>query len=296
MVRTSVLINNRDYAPFLRQCLDSVFAQTVPPDEIIVHDDGSTDGSVEILASYGMALRVIHGTRANGTPMANQARAIAAAFAASTGDLIFLLDADDVMAPQHLARYRAAFDATPGVIMVQAPLWKIDSRGRVTGIEYDARRHAGDYLDHIHETHEVNIYYPTSALAFRRSYLERRLPLEDDPGVPLWPDARLALLAPHFGSVVTLEEPLTYWRRYKVAKRTPVYEQVRLSRRYYNAYCAARGLPTVRSWRSPQHVWRWLRHICPSWLAPSMQRLFVKPRPTDLAAQQWLQRGLGEAR
>jgi glycosyltransferase involved in cell wall biosynthesis len=279
--RVSVLINNRDNAPYLRVCLDSVFAQTRRPDEVIVYDDGSVDGSAAILGEYGSRLRVIRGPRAPGTPMQNQARAIERAFAASTGELVFLLDADDAFGPWHVAAYGDAFGRSERVIMVQAPLWKIDGDGAPLGLEYDDRRHARDYLRHIYATHEVNIYYPTSALAFRRRYLAQRLPLDEFEGQQLWPDARLALVAPHFGEIVTLDEPHTYWRRHArshtVVKKTPVYEQVVLNRRYYNAFCLQRGLPRVHGWRSPQHVKRWLRHICPAALLRAYQRLAPAP-------------------
>lgn len=49
----SVLINNFNYGKYLRPCIDSVLSQVYPDFEVIVVDDGSTDDSREILASYG---------------------------------------------------------------------------------------------------------------------------------------------------------------------------------------------------------------------------------------------------
>lgn len=48
----SVLTSNYNYARFLRECLDSVVQQSVPPFEFIIVDDASTDDSAEIIASY----------------------------------------------------------------------------------------------------------------------------------------------------------------------------------------------------------------------------------------------------
>lgn len=281
-MRISVLINNRDNGRFLRQCVDSVVGQTRAPDEILVYDDGSVDDSRSILASYGAAISVIAGAGGTGTPMANQARAIEASFAASTGALVFLLDADDAYGPEHISAYLRAFERSPQVVMVQGPQWKVDVAGKVLGLEYDRRRHATDYLKHIAATQDVNIYYSTSALAFRRSYLEQRLPVQEHDGLPMWLDARLALVAPHFGEVVTLEEPHTFWRRHPrshtVMKKLSVYEQMRMNREYYNRFCVAHGLPPVRTWRSPQHLKRLLRHLCPPRLVRSYQNL-MKPKP-----------------
>lgn len=268
MKRTSILINNFNNARFLRTCVDSALAQTQRAAEVIVYDDGSSDDSLTVLASYRKRIRVLCGRRGVGEPWDNQAAAIAAAFRECTGEFIYLLDADDAFAAGKLAAYGAAFARSESVIMVQAPMWKIDVDGRIVGLERDWRRHADDYLSHIYATHEVNIYYPTSALAFRRSYLERRLPLDVSDGLPMWPDARLGLIAPHFGDIATLSNPYTFWRRHPrshtMARKTSVYEQVRMNRIFYNAFCARRGLPGVRGWRSAQHRRRWLRHICPA--------------------------------
>ncbi len=277
MPRVSVLINNRDNAPFLRACVESVLAQTCRADEVIVYDDGSVDESRAILADYAADVRTIAGPGGTGTPMENQAKAIEEAFAASTGELIFLLDGDDAFGPEHIAAYERAFARAEKVIMVQAPQWKVNAAGEVLGVEYDERRHARDYVSHIHATQDVNIYYSTSALAFRRSYLARRLPLDEAPGLALWPDARLALLAPHFGEIVTLDEPHTYWRRHArshtVMTKTSVYAQMQMNREYYNRFCARAGLPGVHTWRSPQHMKRLLRHLCPPRLIDSYQLL-----------------------
>ncbi len=282
-VQISVLINNRDNARFLPRCVESVLEQTMRADEVIVYDDGSTDESLAALESFTGRIRVVSGPGGAGTPMQNQAHAIDAAFRASTGKFIFLLDSDDAFGPDHILAYMKAFGSSEKIIMVQAPLWKIDEEGQITGLEYDERRHAQNYLEHIYTNHEVNIYYPTSSLAFRRSYLEQRLPLDQSDGLPLWPDARLALIAPHFGDIVTLSEPHTFWRRHSrshtVVKKTSVYEQVRLNRKFYNQFCASRGLAPVRSWRSRQQVKRWLRHICPPFLLAPYQQLATRRLP-----------------
>ncbi len=51
----SVIITNYNYGRFLRSSIDSVLGQTLPGVECIVVDDGSTDDSKEILASYDPA-------------------------------------------------------------------------------------------------------------------------------------------------------------------------------------------------------------------------------------------------
>ena len=90
----SILINNYNYDQFLHDAISSALNQTYPNIEIVVVDDGSTDNSSEIIASYGDA--IIPVLKANG----GQASAFNAGFAASRGDIICFLDADDIFIPE----------------------------------------------------------------------------------------------------------------------------------------------------------------------------------------------------
>jgi glycosyltransferase involved in cell wall biosynthesis len=89
----SILINNYNYGRFLRDAIGSALHQTYPNTEVIVVDDGSTDNSREIIASYGS--RIIPVLKDNG----GQASAFNAGFAASHGEWICFLDSDDFFAP-----------------------------------------------------------------------------------------------------------------------------------------------------------------------------------------------------
>lgn len=94
-MKASVIICAYNYAGFLQSCLESVISQTRPADEIIVVDDGSTDETPNVVASFPMVkyIRQDH----NG-----KAAAFNRGFAASEGDLICHLDADDYWLPKKL--------------------------------------------------------------------------------------------------------------------------------------------------------------------------------------------------
>jgi glycosyltransferase involved in cell wall biosynthesis len=85
----TILINNYNYGRFLADAIDSALNQTYRNLEVIVVDDGSTDESHEVIASYGN--RIISVLKENG----GQASAFNAGFAASRGEIICLLDSDD---------------------------------------------------------------------------------------------------------------------------------------------------------------------------------------------------------
>ena len=93
----TILINNYNYAPFLREAIESALSQTYHPIEIIVVDDGSTDNSRAIISSYGTKLTAIF--KENG----GQASAFNAGVAAGNGDLYFFLDSDDFFFPEKVS-------------------------------------------------------------------------------------------------------------------------------------------------------------------------------------------------
>src|SRR5579883_1111852 len=104
--RVSVLICTYNYARYLPQCLTSVLAQTRPPDEVIVIDDGSTDGTPELMKQF-RDVRYIHQENTG------KATAFERAVALSTGDIICHLDADDYWEPRKLDQVILCFSANP---------------------------------------------------------------------------------------------------------------------------------------------------------------------------------------
>src|SRR4051812_45475229 len=100
----SIVITNHNYARFLRDAIDSALAQTYANVEVIVVDDGSTDGSRDLLRSYSERARVLLQDNEG------QDSAINAAFEHLRGEVACFLDADDGLFPTAIERAVAAFD------------------------------------------------------------------------------------------------------------------------------------------------------------------------------------------
>ena len=98
-MKVSVIIPVYNGRAYIAEAIDSVLAQTRPADEVIVVDDGSTDGVHEVLERYGPRLRSVRLEENGGS-----AKAVSAGFALAAGDTIAFLDADDLWTEDKLHR------------------------------------------------------------------------------------------------------------------------------------------------------------------------------------------------
>jgi glycosyltransferase involved in cell wall biosynthesis len=206
--QASVVITNHNYGRWLAEAIDSALSQRGSEVEVIVVDDGSTDGSRELIASYGDRVRPVL------QPNGGQAAALNAGFAASRGDPVLFLDADDVLLPNAVARARGSLE-DPTVAHVQWPHEVIDEESRPTGERFpDRRLPAGDLRQVVARLGPgVLLTSPTSGNAFPRWLLERVMPIRP-PRLRMCADQYVIQLAPLFGSVVALDDPGSLYRRH----------------------------------------------------------------------------------
>lgn len=106
-VSISVVIPAYNAARFLREALESVFNQELPPSQVMVVDDGSTDGTGDIARSFGDAIQFVR--RENGGIGAARNTALPLC----TGEMLAFLDADDVWPSSRLARLAQRLVANP---------------------------------------------------------------------------------------------------------------------------------------------------------------------------------------
>jgi len=143
MSSVSVVIPSYNAARFIGAAINSILTQSHPPLEVIVVDDGSTDATPEILATLKSSRSIQVIRQQNQGPAAARNAGIAAA----TGELIALMDADDIALPQRLAIQSAALSSEPDLAVVSGGYEWIDEMGQPLSWPYHSWRHYPDLND-----------------------------------------------------------------------------------------------------------------------------------------------------
>ena len=202
----SIIIDSYNYGRFLAEAIDSALNQNDTRTEVIVVDDGSTDNSREVIASYGD--RIIPVFKENG----GMDTAFNAGFARSCGQLTLFLDADDCLLPDCIAMARGEFQRE-AVVNVHWPLWVIDQAGKRTGAKVPARhlRHGNLRDDVIHGGPDAWPTVPTSGNVWASWFLQKIFPLPVR-GFKRHAEMYPATLAPVYGEIRHMAEPLSCYR------------------------------------------------------------------------------------
>jgi glycosyltransferase involved in cell wall biosynthesis len=198
----SIIVNNHNYARYLGAAIDSALAQTWPALEVVVVDDGSSDDSWSIVQRYRKRVRALR--QANG----GQGAAYNAGFAASRGEWVLFLDADDRLDDDALERMMAL--AAPEVAKVQGRL-------RHIGVDGEPLRGAVPYLIHDGDVRPIARSFrqyagpPASGNLFRRSAIAPYFPLH----APTWrrsADTVPILLSAFHGRIASVRNPIGCYR------------------------------------------------------------------------------------
>jgi glycosyltransferase involved in cell wall biosynthesis len=124
--RITVLTTVYNGMAYLRECVDSVLAQTMKEFEFLIIDDASTDASVELIRSYDdPRIRLVLNDKNMG-----QARSLNRGLDLARGEIIARLDQDDACLPERLAEQLAYLDAHPDVGVLASWEISVDSDGK----------------------------------------------------------------------------------------------------------------------------------------------------------------------
>ena len=111
-MKISAIVPAWNAADTLHETLDSIAAQTVAPDEVIVVDDGSTDDTARVASRHPLNVKLIQ-TENRGHPAA-----LNTGIAASTGEMIAMLDSDDLWEPEKTRLQLAVMENDPAIGVV----------------------------------------------------------------------------------------------------------------------------------------------------------------------------------
>jgi len=198
----AVVVPVRNGARFLGATLASVAGQTLLPQEVLVVDDGSSDGSAEVAERAGA--RVLR--QDNAGPGAARNRALAA----TRCELVAFLDADDLFLPDKLARQAQLLGASPDAVGVCTDAWLLggsrDGQRRQKGRALPAELRFADLL----QRNPV----VTSSVLVRRAAVDLVGGFDEDPVLiatedyDLW----LRMLAATGSCLAYLDAPLVRYR------------------------------------------------------------------------------------
>lgn len=196
----SVCVATYNGERYIEAQLRSILAQIAESDEVIVSDDGSTDGTLEIIGSIGdKRIRVVHSTahyfRDN----------FANALRHAKGEIIFLSDQDDVWLD---GKYDRCIAELKNVDLVCTNAKETDKDLNVINEDFFSVYHSGTGI----LKNSLNNTYYGACMAFRRKVLNEALPFPEthEIGHDVW----LGLVAEMTGTVRFIDTPYLLYRRH----------------------------------------------------------------------------------
>lgn len=208
----SVVMGTYNGEKYLAEQLTSILNQTRPPDEVIVSDDASTDGTVRLVErlaqTAGSSLKLVKNETNRGY-RANFERALHHA----TGDLVFFSDQDDIWISDKVERVAAHFQAHPSALLVYTDGFVFDDAtgekkllSEWYGPLFRDDLSARDALRNVYGTHNLK----GCLLAFRAELKAFALPFGAGWGHDRW----LTLIGYALAAASCLDEPLILHRRH----------------------------------------------------------------------------------
>ena len=219
----SVALCTHNGARFIAEQVRSICLQSLPPTEIVLSDDASTDDGVEVArAALAACLRERPGLAIGfrvirNVPALRVTKNFEQAARACTGDLIALSDQDDVWHPDRLARMVAPFDQRPDLLLLHTDARLVDGALKDLGQSlFHALEVQPFELAWIHGGRAFDVFLRRNLVTgattlFRRALLEQAL---DFPKEWLH-DEWLGIVASAIGRVDVLEDALIDYRQHE---------------------------------------------------------------------------------
>jgi len=221
-LEVSVALCTHNGSRFLREQVRSICLQTLPPVEIVLSDDASTDGSVDVVRAavaecaaerpaHPVALRIFENR-----PALRVVKNFEQAIGACTSELVALSDQDDVWLPERLAQMVPHFEHDPKLLLLHTDARLVDAELRDIGHTlFHALEVTPSEIERIHGGKAFDVFLRRNLVTgattlFRRSLLEHAMPLP----VEWVHDEWLGIIAAAIGRVDAIERPLIDYRQH----------------------------------------------------------------------------------
>jgi len=217
-MKISIAMCTYNGAEFLPAQLQSFVAQSRPPDEIVICDDGSTDDTRSLLEQFAAASVIpvtLHFNQQNLGSVKNFEQAIRLC----TGDIIVLSDQDDVWRNDKLQLIEDAFNKSPSAGLVFSDAAIVDKNLRPLNrtmwdeVGFDAHRRKLLRTGRALEVLITGWTVTGATMAFRSPFVKLSLPIPD--GIAMIHDGWIALTIAAVADVVALDEPLVQYRQHE---------------------------------------------------------------------------------
>jgi glycosyltransferase involved in cell wall biosynthesis len=289
MPRVTIVTPTYNAARFVRECVDSVLAQTFEDWELVVVDDGSTDGTPDLVeATRDPRVKVIRlphrGLRA-------LAETYNHALAASQGELVAVLEGDDYWPPEKLAVQVRGFD-DPAVQLSWGAGHDVDVGGRFLRVTrqtpVDGKVHRFPNGKVFRQLLRSYILCPSVTIMMRRAALDRIGGFRQD-GTAHYVDLPtcLLVLAKNPGVALYHGHVLGSWRRYPSQTTQRHYAKIRRERWRVVREVARQLEPEERArvgWTAELERYNWARWIIGCGRAALRHGRFDRARRLHLAA------------
>ncbi len=209
-LKVSVAMCTYNGEAFIEQQLDSILRQTRPPDELIISDDGSSDRTLDIVRRLTADCSFPVVVRQNDHNLGD-IKNFEKAVEATTGDIIFLSDCDDVWFPERISLTLPAFSDSADVVLAYCDAQITDAKLNPTGGTLFARRRDMQ-LGATPSAGQIGrgLGFNTPMIAFHRSLKPLILPFSNQWVHDHW----ISFIAYAVGEVECVHRPLLYYRRH----------------------------------------------------------------------------------
>ena len=216
-MKISIAMCTYNGAEFLPAQLQSILDQTRPPDEIVICDDGSTDGTRSMLEKFSAESSIPINLQFNSQNLGS-VKNFEQAISLCTGDVIALSDQDDVWRTDKLEVFETVLNKSPaaGIVFSDAAIVDEDlkplNRRMWDEVDFDAHKRKLIKTGRALEVLITGWTVTGATMAFRSPFVKLSLPIPDE--IAMIHDGWIALTIAAVADVVAIDEPLIQYRQH----------------------------------------------------------------------------------